>query len=132
MYELVTNISSYPDFVAYCKEVSMLNQEHDGKDCWKMTLGYSSVSVSMTTENEYVYNKSIHMRMVEGPFSFFDGQWSFDQQEELKETCYLSLRLRFEINSWVISSMVSSDMWQPYCDQLLDQFVQRAHELYGG
>ena len=110
----------------------MLNQEHDGKDCWKMTLGYSSVSVSMTTENEYVYNKSIHMRMVEGPFSFFDGQWSFDQQEELKETCYLSLRLRFEINSWVISSMVSSDMWQPYCDQLLDQFVQRAHDLYGG
>jgi ribosome-associated toxin RatA of RatAB toxin-antitoxin module len=68
------------------------------------------------------------MELVDGPFSALKGEWRFESLG--KDGCKLMLEMRFSFSNRVKDLLLGA-MFEHTCNQLVDAFVQRAHEKYG-
>lgn len=87
-----------------------------------------AVNKQFTTLNRLQKNKTIEMRLVDGPFRHLHGFWRFD---ELKaDACKVSLDLDFEFSNKILS-MVVGPVFNQVANTLVDSFVERARKVYG-
>ena len=84
------------------------------------------MSKSFTTCNRLQANKMIEMRLVDGPFSHFEGFWRFD---ETPEGCLVSLDLKFDFAGRMFS-MLLGPIFEQVTDTLVDAFCERAVNVY--
>lgn len=126
MYDLVNDIERYGDFLPY---ISSGVVHHKGKDEIQATLAISAagMSKSFTTCNRLQANKMIEMRLVDGPFSHFEGFWRFD---EVPEGCMVSLDLEFHFAGRIFS-MLLGPVFEQVTETLVDAFCERAEKIYG-
>ena len=67
------------------------------------------------------------MELVDGPFSALQGEWRFESLGE--DGCKLMLDMRFSF-SGPVKDLLLGAVFEHTCNQLVDAFVQRAHEKY--
>src|SRR5664279_2297566 len=76
MYELVVDVEAYPRFLPWCERVEVLERDDAGSMA-RLFLAYSGIRHAFTTRNAYVPDESVHISLVDGPFSLLDGHWRF-------------------------------------------------------
>ena len=74
MFDLVTDVTSYPAYIPMCSEVRLLRQEPESMKA-TITMAKGKLKLSFTTENTMVPGQSIQMNLVEGPFKKLQGVW---------------------------------------------------------
>lgn len=126
MYSLVNDIESYADFLPYFVSSVVHHQDADEVQA-TLTISAAGVHKSFTTRNRLQCNKMIEMRLVDGPFSHFEGFWRFD---ETPEGCIVSLDLEFEFAGRLFS-MLLGPIFEQVTDSLVDAFCERAEKIYG-
>jgi ribosome-associated toxin RatA of RatAB toxin-antitoxin module len=84
---------------------------------------------SFTTLNENRPGQSIDMRLVEGPFRRFDGQWRFVPLGE--HACRIEFALRYEFSSRTLGRLLAP-LFDRIADTMVDAFVRRAQEVHEG
>lgn len=127
MFDLVTDIESYPLFLPWCQGSRILSS---GIDEVRASIDFAvgSMTKSFTTRNRYQLNKMVEMHLVDGPFSRLDGCWRFDPLGD--EGCKISLFLEYDFSSHMLSKVVGS-VFGHIANSLVDAFQQRAVEVYG-
>ena len=127
MFSLVADIERYPRFLPWCRSATV----HDRTP----TVVTASLEVargpfrrSFTTRNRMVDPERIDIELVDGPFSRFDGHWSFDGRAERR--CRVEFEMRFEISNRV-AARVLTPLFEEIAKAMVGAFCRRAHQVYG-
>jgi ribosome-associated toxin RatA of RatAB toxin-antitoxin module len=128
MFALVADFERYPEFVPWVSESDVLERgaEHV---VGRLSMHRGGVRESFTTRNTLRAPQEIHMQLIEGPFKTLDGVWTFS--DLAGRGTKVGLRMRFEFANAMLSLLLSRS-FEKNCTQLVDAFVSRAHEVYGG
>ena len=127
MFELVSDIESYPRFLPWCRGARILSRDIDEVRA-SIEFAVRGVTRSFTTRNRHQVNKMIEMHLVDGPFSRLNGFWRFDPLGE--EGSKIALFLEYDFSSRVLG-MVVGPIFGQIANTLVDSFQQRAVEIYG-
>ena len=132
MYELVTDVSAYPDFLPWCESAHVLDEHDDGITA-RLALAYMGVHHSFTTRNEHLPGQSVVVRLVDGPFSVLDGTWQFlplGRPGAPTQACKIEFDLRYAFASRALETVVSP-VFDRIANTFGDSFVRRAESVYG-
>lgn len=126
MFALVNDISAYPEFIPGCTASRVL--EKNGSELTaEMNVSKAGISKSFTTRNVITENQSIVMRLVEGPFSSFAGDWRFIPLSE--EASKVEFHLDFEFKSKLIE-LAFGRIFKEMANSMIMAFTRRAKEVY--
>ena len=127
MFRLVTDISSYPEFLPWCSETQIISSD-EKQTTAKLFVAFKGVKQSFTTCNTNYQPEIITMNLVDGPFSEMGGQWKFTALSQ--SACKIELKLEFAFASKWLEKIVGP-VFGMIGNTMVDSFHQRAKELYG-
>ncbi|GAB3291637.1 type II toxin-antitoxin system RatA family toxin [Pseudidiomarina andamanensis] len=127
MYALVNDIDRYPEFVPGCRSASVLESDEQNKVA-RLDISKAGISKSFTTRNTLVPFERIDMELVDGPFQYLRGGWSFHKLDE--QACKIVLKLEFEFANRLLG-MAFGKIFNELQSRMVDAFVQRAQHEYG-
>lgn len=132
MYELVTGVARYPEFLPWCEKAEVLEQGADGVTA-RLSLAYAGVHHAFTTRNRHELDRKVEMQLVDGPFSLLDGVWQFlplSKPGSDTQACKIEFELRYAFSSRALEAVVSP-VFDRVANTFVDRFVQRAEAVYG-
>jgi len=127
MYDVVSDVEAYPEFVSHCVSATILSRE---ENTIKASLGFSigKIRHSFTTINTVEPDQSIEMNLLEGPFKFMRGVWLFRPLRE--SACEVSFDMEFEIKGRLLGKAFGQ-AFKKIADSQVDAFCSRAEKIYG-
>jgi ribosome-associated toxin RatA of RatAB toxin-antitoxin module len=136
MFELVTEVKRYPEFLPWCEKVELLADEPQAMTA-RLSLAYAGVRHAFTTRNLHTTDSEVRMQLVDGPFSQLDGLWQFlplnkpggEAAAEAK-ACKVVFELRYAFSSAALEAVISP-VFDRIANTFVDSFVQRAESQYG-
>ena len=128
MYALVEDIEAYPQFLPWCAAAEV-HQRQPGETRATLTLGVAGLRHSFTTLNQNRPGEAIDMRLVEGPFRRFAGEWRFVPLGE--HACRIEFTLQYEFSSRSLR-MLLAPLFDGIADSMVDAFVRRAAQVHEG
>lgn len=132
MYELVTDVLLYPQFLPWCERAEIVESRDDGITA-RLHLRYAGIHHAFTTRNTHVPNSAVLMALVDGPFSLLDGQWRFvplGGGDAETPACRVGFELRYAFSS-VALEMVVSPVFDRIANTFVESFVKRAEQIHG-
>jgi len=130
MFDLVTDVAKYPAFLPWCDHAKVIGEHETGVTA-EIGLSFGGIRQTFTTRNEHVPGREVSLRLVNGPFSQLDGQWSFLPVGEGKQrACKVELTLNYGFSNATLSKLVGP-VFDRIAGSLVDAFVKRAEQVYG-
>ena len=128
MYALVADLETYPEFLPWCSNATLHWVEGNELE-GSVEMDRGGLQTSFRTRNTMCPNESIDMSLVEGPFSHLSGVWRFNPLGE--DGSKVSLDMEFEVRNPLVDHLLGR-FFEEICNSLVDAFVKRAEQLYGG
>lgn len=133
MYNLVTQVADYPQFLPWCERAEVLAQ-HDGGVTARLHLAYAGVRQAFTTRNEQVPDTSVVIHLVDGPFSKLEGTWRFHPLavpgSDEQSACKIEFDMRYAFSNAALELLISP-VFDRIANTFVDSFVKRAEQVYG-
>lgn len=142
MYDLVTRVQSYPEFLPWCDRAEVLQESEEGMTA-RLGLAFSGLRHAFTTRNTHQLGRAVTVELVDGPFSRLEGRWAFtpvggtpaDSAPSSTDAaepaaCRVELDLQYALNAGPLE-VVLSPVFDRVANTLVDCFVQRAEAVYG-
>ena len=136
IYRLVTDVEKYPEFLPWCERVEVLSRDEQGPTA-RLHLAYSGIRHTFTTKNVQVADESVHIKLVDGPFSLLDGLWRFVPLPLPAASggvdsvaCKIGFELRYEFSSAILEAAISP-VFDRIANTFVDSFVRRAEQVHG-
>lgn len=132
MYDLVTAVAAYPQFLPWCDRADLLEQHADGVTA-RLGLHYMGVRHAFTTRNVHMAPERVSVQLVDGPFSLLNGTWQFKAlgrpgSDQL--ACKVEFDLRYAFASPALETVVSP-VFDRVANTFVECFVRRAEDVYG-
>jgi len=136
IYRLVTDVEKYPEFLPWCERVDVLGRDEQGPTA-RLHLAYAGIRHAFTTRNVQVADESVHIMLVDGPFSLLDGMWRFVPLPLPAASggvdsvaCKIEFGLRYEFSNAILEAAISP-VFDRIADTFVDSFVRRAEQVHG-
>ena len=130
MFELVTDVPSYPQFLPWCDHALVRERDSKGMTA-EVGIALAGVRKSFVTRNLHEPGRRVTMTLVEGPFSQLDGDWHFHPVGDgSQRACKVELELRYGFSSAALATLVGP-VFDKIAASLVDAFVARAEKVYG-
>jgi len=136
MFELVTAVERYPEFLPWCERAEVLEQHEDGMTA-RLHLAKRGVRHAFTTRNEHVDARAVRVALIDGPFSRLEGTWQFRPVGRAGATldgaanaCRIDFDLSYAFANAALEALVSP-VFDRIANTLVDSFVQRAEQVHG-
>jgi ribosome-associated toxin RatA of RatAB toxin-antitoxin module len=136
IYQLVVEVEQYPQFLPWCGRAEVLARDDQGQTA-RLHLAYAGIRQAFTTKNVQVADASVHVGLVDGPFSLLDGLWRFvplplpaSKGSAGGDGCKIEFELRYEFANAILETAISP-VFDRIADTLVDSFVRRAEQVYG-
>ncbi|WP_154223358.1 SRPBCC family protein [Marinicella rhabdoformis] len=129
MYQLVNDVTSYPEFLKWCVKGTI---HHQDGDYYEATLDMSvkGINVSFMTANRKEDRAGVlhlDLQLKKGPFNQLHGHWAFKPLGDVG--CRVSLLLNYEVKSSVINQLFAKG-FERIAERMVSDFVSRAGDLY--
>lgn len=128
VYGLVADVERYPEFLPWCTTARILADEGEFVTV-NLGLSRGMARGNFTTRNRLVPERSLTMSLVDGPFSLLEGRWEFTPIADAGSRA--DLHVRFATHG-VVGGLVLGPAFQEICNQLVDAFGRRAHQVFRG
>lgn len=130
MFELVSDVERYSEFLPWCEYGRVIERTPDGMVA-TIGMAFGGVRKSFTTRNVHEPNRRIHLQLVEGPFSHLEGEWNFiPLGDDQQRACKIEFTLQYGFSSAVLAALIGP-VFDRIADSLVDAFVKRADQIYG-
>lgn len=126
MYDLVSDIESYAEFLPGCRLGRIDRRSGDELDA-TLEIAKAGLSYCFSTRNRMKPGQSIDMQLLEGPFSRLTGVWTF---LPLGEGSKVSLELEFTMSNRLTEAVLGGLVGQ-MLGTMVDAFSNRAKQIYG-
>jgi ribosome-associated toxin RatA of RatAB toxin-antitoxin module len=126
MFDLVNDIESYPKFLPWCSASRILKREGDIVEA-ELTISKGGFKKSFSTRNKIDSGGKITVSLLEGPFTYLEGVWSFMPLRE--DASKISLDLEFEMPG-LLASLAFGTVFNQICNTMVASFTERAKTVY--
>jgi ribosome-associated toxin RatA of RatAB toxin-antitoxin module len=134
MFDLVSDVASYPAFLPWCDKAKVLQKHADGQTA-EISLNFKGLRQSFSTRNTHLLHEDgileDRLKLVNGPFSQLDGVWRFSPVGDISlSSCKIELELNYGFDNPAMAALVGP-VFDWIASSLVDAFVQRAEHVYG-
>jgi ribosome-associated toxin RatA of RatAB toxin-antitoxin module len=127
MFDLVSDVRSYPEFLPWCRRASVIYEDAQQMQA-TLEIAKGPLRKSFTTRNRLRAPRRIEIELVEGPFRRLDGCWTFEDLPG--DGARVSLDMQFEVAGALLRRTLSP-VFGEIANTLVDAFCRRARTLYG-
>jgi ribosome-associated toxin RatA of RatAB toxin-antitoxin module len=127
LFDLVSDVESYPRYMEGCVGACVLHREEDWVEA-RLDLARGGMTQSFSTRNRMSAPREITLELIDGPFEYFAGRWDFHALGD--SACKMSLNLEFTINGALLSA-AASRLFDKVTNNLVDAVGRRANQIYG-
>jgi hypothetical protein len=132
MFALVTDVSSYPEFLPWCDKTRIVSQDATGMVA-EIGMALGGFHKSFTTRNLHTQGRQVKLSLIDGPFKQLEGTWDFyplieEGSSEMQRACRVELTLHYSFES-MFGALVGP-LFDKIAATLIDAFVQRAEKVY--
>ena len=127
MFDLVTDIERYPEYMDGCVGAEVLSRE-PSEVVARLDLKKAGIRQSFVTRNRQHYPESIELSLEEGPFKEFSGVWRFLPLGDLGSK--VSLEINFVLSHRLLSKPAQT-LFTSVANNLVTSLTERAVALYG-
>ncbi|WP_297447921.1 type II toxin-antitoxin system RatA family toxin [Ferrovum sp.] len=128
MYGLVEDITQYPHFLPWCGAAEVHERE-EHQTVATLHINFHGIRQSFTTRNQGTPYQSVVMVLEKGPFQHLQGEFRFIPLGT--EACRIHFVLEWRFASFLLEKMVGP-IFHTIANTMVDAFVKRADDLYGG
>jgi len=122
MFDLIEQAEWYPSFLPWCTASEILERSDDWVAA-RLEITYAKLRFAMRTRNPKRRPEWLQLRLVEGPFRQFHGDWRFVPLADLG--CKLTFNLSYQTSEGLFDWVAKAAMDRVF-DSVVDAFVQRA------
>ncbi|WP_024612011.1 type II toxin-antitoxin system RatA family toxin [Pseudoalteromonas sp. TB64] len=127
MFDLVNDVEAYSQFLPNCSNSKIVSQ-HDNNMTASLEISKAGIKKWFTTENTFINEDTVLLRLVDGPFKMLKGRWHF--QELDAKACKVQLELEFEFSSKLVE-LAFGKIFNDVAKNMVSAFTQRAKQVYG-
>jgi ribosome-associated toxin RatA of RatAB toxin-antitoxin module len=130
MYDLVTDVGRYSEFVPWCAGTRIIEEHSDGMTA-EVAIAFGGVRQTFTTRNVHTIDSQVNIELLDGPFSHLEGQWSFlPLGDGSQRACKVGLAINYRLNSSALGTLAAPAIGK-IATELVGAFVKRAEQIYG-
>jgi ribosome-associated toxin RatA of RatAB toxin-antitoxin module len=127
MFDLIEQAEHYPQFLPWCVGATILERSDDWVAA-QIDFSYSKVPFSLRTRNAKRRPEWLRVRVVDGPFRRFDGDW------RLTPLGHVGCKVEFDV-AYELSASLLDRLARPTVEfvarSVIDAFVRRAEVVCG-
>ena len=127
MFDLIEQAEHYPQFLPWCVGATILERS----DEWvaaKVDFSYDQVAFSLRTRNAKRRPEWLRVRVVDGPFRRFDGDWRLTPIGPLG--CKIEFEVAYELSAGIVDRLARPTV-EVVARSVIDAFVRRADRVCG-
>ena len=128
MFSLVTDVSSYPEFLPWCDHAAVLSEDDAGMNA-EIGIAFGGIRQRFRTRNEHQPGREVRIRLVEGPFSHLEGDWTFISLGDDQRACKVELDMQYGFENVALATLVGP-VFDKIAGSLVDAFVKRSEHVY--
>jgi coenzyme Q-binding protein COQ10 len=133
MFELVTDVESYPRFVPLCRALRVRRRDESNGILTliaEMEVGYKAIRETFTSRVTCERSASkILVEYVDGPFKHLENRWIFHDRDEGR-ACLVEFYIRYEFKSRALGLLMGR-MFDAAFRKFAAAFEDRANVVYG-
>jgi ribosome-associated toxin RatA of RatAB toxin-antitoxin module len=126
MFDLIEHAEEYPQFLPWCVGATIL-ERNDEWVSGRLDFSFLQIRFSFKTRNAKRRPEWLGVRLIDGPFRRFDGDW------RLTPLGSIGCKIEFDV-SYEISDGVLDQLARPAVDlvsrSMMDAFVKRAEHTF--
>lgn len=132
LFDLVTDIERYPEFLPWCRAARIIEREENGF-LGELVIAFSHFTERYTskvvcTKPDAAGSASIDVTMVHGPFEHLTNRWRFTQGEH--GGTYIDFHVDFKFRSRILEKLIGS-LFARAAEKMVTAFTKRAEALHG-
>lgn len=128
IYDLVTDVAAYPEFLPWCGGASVEPLDGDTVRA-TVVIDFKGIRQSFTTRNTHQPPELVQMELIEGPFTNLQGRWRFTSLADGK-ACKVEFELDYRFSNFLVEKVIGP-VFNHIASSFIDAFVQRAKVVYG-
>tara|TARA_Y100000588_G_scaffold381670_1_gene467758 strand:- start:230 stop:700 length:471 start_codon:yes stop_codon:yes gene_type:complete len=137
LFDLVSDIEKYPEFLPWCLSVNRISSEKDSDSeiiIADMEIGFQffrekiRTRVRLLRPDESGNGGSIKVEYIKGPLRYLNNHWQFRPIEV--KSCELDFFVEFEFKSILFQQLIGA-LFHQAVKKMVFAFEVRAKELYG-
>ena len=122
LFDLIEAAEFYPQFLPWCAEARIVSRDEHQVSA-DLQVSWHGMRFEMRTRNPKQRPHFMAIRLEQGPFSRFEGEWRLTELSP--DACKVAFLLDYEFNNpWM--TRAAGPMFNRAADTLVDAFVQRA------
>jgi ribosome-associated toxin RatA of RatAB toxin-antitoxin module len=127
MFNLVTDVADYPNFLPWCGGVEIRHQDETSMEA-RIDIRFKGIHQHFATHNTQQRPTRIDMEFTEGPFKKFTGYWNFIPLRD--DACKIEFALHYEFSNVILEKLIGP-VFSHIANTFVESFVKRAAERYG-
>ena len=126
MFDLISDVGKYPDFLPWCISTNIYNQSNDifYSD---MEIGFKLIKESFTSKVTVIESKKVYSEAISGPFKKMNNIWEIDYVSD--KECEINLSIEFEFKSFLLQNIIGK-LFENASKKMIIAFEERADILY--
>ena len=127
VFDLIEAAEQYPEFLPWCAKAIILERDENVVAA-RLTVNYRGLHFDLRTRNPKRRPHWLAVRMEQGPFRRFEGDWRLIELGP--EACKIEFTLSYEFDSRLVGKLADT-VFERIADTMLDAFAQRAEDVLG-
>ncbi|WP_345810793.1 type II toxin-antitoxin system RatA family toxin [Paraburkholderia sp. PREW-6R] len=127
MFDLVTDVDDYPNFLPWCGGVEVRRRDETGMEA-KIDINFKGIRQHFATRNSMERPTRIDMEFADGPFRKFTGFWRFTPLRA--DACKIEFALHYEFTNIILEKIIGP-VFNHIANTFVESFVKRADQRYG-
>ena len=120
VYKQISNFENYSSYVPGCSSSKLL-EKNDEFEIGELEFDFLLKNYSIKSRN-VLSDDAIKIQQIEGPFNFFNGEWTITQNEDDKTE--ITFKGEFEL-PFLLNNLLSANIIETFCDLVIDAFIER-------
>ena len=127
MFDIIEQAEHYPAFLPWCSEATILARDESSVEAI-IGVAWRGVRFKFRTRNPKRRPEWLAVRLAEGPFRRFDGEWHL--RALAPSACKIEFGLGYEFDSGLVRAAAGA-VFDRIASTFVDAFIARAEALYG-
>lgn len=127
MFDLVSDVGSYPQFLPWCIGARVYNRRPERFDA-DVIIGFKMFREKFTSRVTTQEFHSVDVDYISGPMKRLYNHWRFVEQSGGR--CLIDFEVEFEFGNRMLQKMIGN-VFEEATQRMVEAFEGRAHALYG-
>ncbi len=127
MYDLVVDVSRYPEFLPWVSAIR-ITSNNETEIIADMVVGFKSIKERFSSRVLKMHNQKIEVEYLDGPMKSLTNIWYFEVVSDTD--CAIEFTVDFEFRNPLLQ-MLAGQFFERALLKMTDAFIKRAEVLYG-